>query len=54
MVEKYLEMYLKDEKNQGFGLYDTNKLVGFVLFGAKNTIVKKILRIYKIYGLKLM
>jgi hypothetical protein len=44
MVEKYLEMYLKDEKNQGFGLYDTNKLVGFVLFGAKNTIVKKLIR----------
>lgn len=33
LIKKYLLKYFKREKNLAFGLYETNKIVGFVLFG---------------------
>ena len=44
IIKNYLEKFLMDNSNLGTGIMDTNKLVGFVLFGQDSQIVKRLIK----------
>lgn len=44
LIRKYLLKYFKKEKNLAIGLYETNKIVGFVLFGDDKNIFNEIFK----------
>ena len=44
IIKNYLEKFLMDNSNLGTGIMDTNKLVGFVLFGQDTQIVKRLIK----------
>ena len=44
IIQDYLGKFLKSEENLGIGLFESNKLIGFIFFGKDNEIITQIFK----------